>query len=186
MEPFNEEGARLEIKVKKAAAWLVGDESLMQGSDRLYLVEFTFDESWEGFDKTAVFEAGGVKQPPVPLVDDRCIIPSACLAEGGAVLRVGVYGDKGAEHRDTVWCATSKVLRRVDAAQLTPPVTPWGDVTAQVLAIIRAQTATDEEALTAINEGFQSDWTPPPEEETPENTATNEEVEDALDEIFGA
>lgn len=66
----------MEIAVKATYAHLVKDESLVQNSDKLYIVEFHFDQSWDGYAKSAVFEAGGVQQPPVALTDDRCIIPA--------------------------------------------------------------------------------------------------------------
>lgn len=74
----------MEIAVKATYAHLVKDESLVQNSDKLYIVEFRFDQSWDGLCQIrAVFEAGGVQQPPVALTDDRCIIPAECLKRAG-------------------------------------------------------------------------------------------------------
>lgn len=47
----------MEIAVKATYAHLVKDESLVQNSDKLYIVEFHFDQSWDGYAKSAVFEA---------------------------------------------------------------------------------------------------------------------------------
>ena len=47
----------MEIAVKATYAHLVKDESLVQNSDKLYIVEFRFDQSWDGYAKSAVFEA---------------------------------------------------------------------------------------------------------------------------------
>lgn len=77
----------MEIAVKATYAHLVKDESLVQNSDKLYIVEFRFDQSWDGYAKSAVFEAGGVQQPPVALTDDRCIIPAECLKRAGINLK---------------------------------------------------------------------------------------------------
>ena len=46
----------MEIAVKATYAHLVKDESLVQNSDKLYIVEFHFDQSWDGYAKSAVFE----------------------------------------------------------------------------------------------------------------------------------
>ena len=37
----------------------------------------------------------------------------------------------------------------------------------------------------ALDDAFASDWTPPDDPEHPGNTATDEEVEDVLDDVFG-
>ena len=97
----------------------------------------------------------------------------------------GVNGD---EQKGPVWCLTSKILYQTDTAALIPPVSPGGDVTAQILEVIRENTATDEEVQEAINDAFASEWTPPDDPndpENPDNTATDEEVEDILDAVFG-
>ena len=100
----------MEIAVKATYAHLVKDESLVQNSDKLYIVEFHFDQSWDGYAKSAVFEAGGVQQPPVALTDDRCIIPAECLKRAGINLKIGVSGIKDGVQKDTVWCLASKIM----------------------------------------------------------------------------
>lgn len=181
----------MEIAVKSKSAHLVKDESLVQNAEKLYIVEFTFDKSWDGYTKTALFEAGGVQQPPVALTDNRCIIPAECLKRAGVNLRIGVYGVKDGIQRDTVWCLTSRIMYATEPSELIPPVgpvTPGGDVTAQILEVIRENTATDEEVREALDDAFQSDWIPPdnPDDpEAPDNTATDEEVEEVLDDVYG-
>ena len=59
----------MEIAVKETYAHLVKDESLVQNSNKLYIVEFHFDQSWDGYAKSAIFEAGGV-QPPASKIAD--------------------------------------------------------------------------------------------------------------------
>ena len=95
----------MEIAVKETYAHMLKDESLVQNAETLYIVEFLFDKSWDGYTKTAIFKAGSVELS-VKLTDDRCIIPAEC-------------------------------------------------------------------------------WTPPDDPEHPGNTATDEEVEDVLDDVFG-
>ena len=186
MALFSKEVRPLEIAVKETHAHLIKDDSLVQNSKKIYIVEFTFDQSWDGFTKTAIFEAGGVQQPPVALTDDRCIIPAECLKQAGVNLRIGVQGVNGAEQKDTIWCLTSRIMYAVDAEQLIPP--SGGDVKAQILEVIRENTATDEEAQEAINDAFASEWVPPDDPDDPEypgNTATDDEVEEVLDDVFG-
>lgn len=173
----------MEIAVEKSYAHMVKDESLVQNSKKLYIVEFVFDKSWEGYTKSAIFEAGSVRQPPVTLTDDRCFIPAECLKHAGINLRIGVSGVNNGKHKDTVWCLTSKIMYALDPAKLLPPAHIDGDVTAKILEIIRENTATDEEVQEAIDNAFQSSLMPP---EYPEgNTATDEEVDNILNDVFG-
>jgi hypothetical protein len=58
-------------------------------------------------------------------------------------------------------------------------------VKAQILEVIRENTATDAEVQEVLDNAFQSSWIPPENPEAPDNTATNEEVEDILDDVFG-
>lgn len=175
----------MKIEIGKRYAALVKDDTLIEKSKKLYLVEFTFDESWAGFAKTATFQAGDVTET-AELIDDRCIIPSKCLETAGVMLRIGVSGAKGEEQKDAVWCLTSRILYATDAADLLPPlgpVTPGGDVTAQILEVIRENTATDEEVDAALDEAFDSSCEPGGG--TSGSIATDEEVEDVLDAVFG-
>lgn len=177
----------MEIAVKETYAHMLKDESLVQNSEKIYIVEFIFDQSWDGYTKTAVFKAGS-SELSVPLTDDRCIIPAECLKQAGVNLHVGVNGVKGEEQKDTIWCLTSRIMYAVDATQLIPPAYSGGDIRAQILEVIRENTATDEEVDQALDEAFGTDWTPPDDPDDPEdpdNTATDEEVEDILDDVFG-
>lgn len=174
----------MEIAVKETYAHMLKDESLVQNAETLYIVEFLFDKSWDGYTKTAIFKAGSVELS-VKLTDDRCIIPAECLKQAGVSLRIGVSGVKGGEQKDTVWCLTSRIMYAVDAAQLVPPSHSGADIRAQILEVIRENTATDEEVDAALDNAFASDWTPPDDPEHPGNTATDEEVEDVLDDVFG-
>lgn len=179
----------MKIEIGQQYALLTKDDTLIEKSKKLYLVEFTFDGSWNGFTKTATFRAGTVTETSA-LTDDRCIIPSKCLEKAGVVLRIGVSGVKGEETRDTVWCLASRILYATDTADLIPPagpVTPGGDVTAQILEIIRKNTATDEEVDAALDDAFDSSYEPPDEPGggTSSSIATDEEVEDVLDAVFG-
>ena len=62
----------MKIEIKGPFTRLVGDASLVQNSKTPYTVEFTFDGVWDGFAKTALFEAGG---PALPLSSPTTAVP---------------------------------------------------------------------------------------------------------------
>lgn len=101
------------IEVKDKWALLVKDDTLLQNAKKTYEAEFVFDESWDGFAKTAIFEAGPASVEAA-LTEDRCGIPAECLKRGSVKLRVGVYGVKGDERKGTVWCETSMIVPALD------------------------------------------------------------------------
>lgn len=68
---------------------------------------FTFDEEWDDFEKTAVFEIGK-DSFRVALEDDECFIPSPCIEKEG-LIRIGVYGSD-----DETVIATNSVAHRVE------------------------------------------------------------------------
>lgn len=174
----------MKIAVNKQYAALVKDDTLIENSEKIYIVEFTFDESWEGFTKTVTFKAGSVVMD-AKLTEDRYIIPSKCLEQAGVYLQIGVSGEKDGETKPTVWCLGSRILYRAKLDQITSGV--CGDVSVQVLEIIRSMTATDEEVDQALNDAFGSSYTPPDDsgEGSSDNIATDEEVEDILKDVFG-
>lgn len=52
---------------------------------------FHFDETWEGFSKTAVFGFGSSDYTRVELKEDECRIPAICLQDEG-IIKIAVYG----------------------------------------------------------------------------------------------
>jgi len=200
----------LKIKITDQWAQLVEDETLCQNSKKAYNVEFIFDGTWDGFTKTAIFEAGSASIV-VALTDDRCTFPSDCLKSGGVVPRIGVYGVKDTGRKATVWCRTSRVLYdgQLDMGQSSGLQTPdemyseimaaigdlaaagfEGKTLAEVFREIKsgiAETATDEEVDAMLNGTFgsQADQPDEPGSERPDNTATDQEVDDILNDVFG-
>lgn len=67
------------------------DTITTEGSVNYDGCDFTFDESWKGFTKTAVFSTNNDKCYRVSLSNDSCKIPSVCLEKEG-ILRIGVFG----------------------------------------------------------------------------------------------
>lgn len=111
----------MKIAVKGLSASLIKDDTLIQLSERVYTVDFEFDDNWDGFTKSAVFAAGSVSET-VALIDDSCDIPSSVLEEGGVVLKVRVHGTKDAVEMDTEWCDASRILYRVDMSDIPVPM----------------------------------------------------------------
>lgn len=177
----------MKIAVANQTATLSSEDQLVQHSENIYMVEFTFDESWEGFSKTAVFVVGSSNIGMI-LTEDRCMMPSQCLKRAGAVIRIGVYGVRGDERKPTVWCKTDAVLPGANAGQLIQPPAP--DVYSQLLGAIgdlsQLQTSgkTLVEALNEIKQALENGCGGGGE--NPDNTATDQEVDEALDDIFGS
>lgn len=173
----------MKITIKGQSAALTDDDTLVQNSAKRYDVLFSFDESWAGFSKTVLFEAGEASIAVV-LAEDRCFIPAECLKQGGVVLRVGVYGVKGEERMATVWCRTSAILYSSglgiggsNPSDPDEPVMPE-DLYKQIMAAIGDLGAagfegkTLAEAIGEIKDGIA-------------DTATDAEVDAALDSVFG-
>ena len=99
----------MKIAIKSCFTMLVEDTTLIQNAATPYPVEFAFSKDWDGFAKTALFEAGGVSMAVV-LSEDKCDIPGECLKKGGIPLKIAVYGVKGEERKSTGWHVTSKIL----------------------------------------------------------------------------
>ena len=55
----------MKIAIKSCFTTLVEDTTLIQNAATPYPVEFAFSKDWDGFAKTALFEAGGVSMAVV-------------------------------------------------------------------------------------------------------------------------
>lgn len=85
------------------------DTVTTQGSINYDGCVFTFDESWSGFTKTAVFSTDGNDCYRVTLTDNSCKIPSSCLESQG-IIKIGVFGVS----EDDVVITTNSVAHHVD------------------------------------------------------------------------
>lgn len=74
---------------------------LVSGTVNEYTARFTFDESWDGYQRTAVFYCNTVEREQL-LTDDACTVPWEVLVANG-YLRVGVYGTKDGSRLPTIW-----------------------------------------------------------------------------------
>ena len=73
---------------------------VVSGSVGIYYCDFEFDESWDGWDKTAVFEGSGETIDSI-VVDGKAEVPWETMVDNG-LMRVGVYGTQGAKRMPTV------------------------------------------------------------------------------------
>lgn len=202
----------MKIEIKGSFTRLVKDATLVQDSKTPYTVEFTFDEVWEGFSKTALFEAGSASIAVV-LSEDKCAIPADCLKRAGIRLQIAVVGTKGDQRISTGWCVISMILHKPNfnlGGGGSGPVLPdeayakimavigdldavgFGDKSvAEIMIELRksiSDTATDEEVKNALDDAFGGAYNPPDNPgggEDSGNTATDKEVGDILDEVFG-
>ncbi len=201
----------MKINVMDTWAVMVEDDTLRQNATKTYDVEFNFDQSWDGYSRTAIFEAGPASVI-VALTEDRCTIPAECLKHASVKLKVGVYGVKGEERKGTAWCIASTIIPDAALGLGNPgsgTPTP-DDVYSEIMAAIGdlsaagfegktlaevfkeikesvAETATDEEVDSVLDDAFGGPGgsTGPVEPEDPTNTATDEEVGNILDDVFG-
>lgn len=199
------------IQVTDHWAHMVKDDTLRQNSKKAYEVVFCFDESWDGFSKTAIFEAGPASVI-VALTEDRCLIPSECLRHGSVKLKIGIYGINGEKRKATLWCLTSMIIPDfgLGTGASFPPQPPdelyseimaaigdlsaagfEGKTLAEVFREIRdnscCETATDEEVQSVLSStfGVKTDFPEMPGTSESDNTATDGEVIDILNDVFG-
>ncbi len=169
----------MKINVMDKWAVMVKDDTLRQNSAKTYEVEFNFDESWDGYAKTAIFEAGPVSIA-VALTEDRCTIPAECLKHGSVKLQVGIYGVKGEARKGTIWCLTSMIIpdATLSMGSLAPGTTLPEDAYSEIMTAIGDLSAAGFEGET-LAEVFKEI------KESVSETATDEEVGDVLDTMFG-
>lgn len=86
--------AKLYLELKKQLLTLNNQEIIASGDSNFDSCEFVFDQSWDGFVKTAVFyQDKNNVQYMVLENDDTCMIPTAAMARAGRMY-IGVFGIK--------------------------------------------------------------------------------------------
>lgn len=132
----------------------ITDESLtVSESVGIYECDFTFDASWDTWNKTAVFEGAGETIEMI-IVDNKAQIPWEVLKEAGWI-KIGVYGTKGGEIKPTVWSD------QIYVAEGTVPgsveVTPTPPIYAQILDLANDAKDIAEDAQDTADD-VASDW----------------------------
>ena len=172
----------MKIAVIKQTIALVEDETLIRDMDREVRVAFTFDPTWDGYTKTALLRAGTVEES-VTLENDECILPATLLKTAGVKLNVCVQGS-GAETKETAWGLISRILYPTDVNIPIPPSpspTPEGEVGRlcdEFATELETQYTEDELKDKSLAEVIG-------DMDGLDNTATNEQVDGMLDDVWG-
>lgn len=122
----------MKYSVSNVSVTLTEDEMLVAGSVGAHYAEFTFDSSWDGYAKTAVFRNGNVTVEML-VADGRCEIPWEVLAESGQ-LYVGIRGELGEKQRPTLWASRKTVYEGAEHGDAPREAT--ADVYQQLLETI--------------------------------------------------
>ena len=187
------------LSVGKSNLTVLQKGIITSGSINVYEVKFQFENDWDDLERIAVFRVGK-KSVSVTLDDtNSCILPWECVSENdiGKEVQVGVYGMVDTTIAlPTVWAGLGHIKEGCCLGNTALPATPT--VAEQVLAQIIAARDQVFEAI-RLNGGIVpdigEDSEEPEEPDTGGNTedkptgdgdvATDDEVNDALDGIFG-
>ena len=134
-------------------------EMVTSGSVNVYQAQFSFDNAWDGLERTAVFQAGD--ETISTILDDTgvCIIPWEVLQDAKRTLYAGVYGTKDGEIvLPTIWASLGEIKQGVNPGQSTQPPTPsvYEQILAQIGNLDELDTQTKESLVAAINELYES------------------------------
>ena len=171
---------------------------ITSGSVNVYEVKFQFDSSWDGLERFAVFRVGK-KSVSIALDDtNTCKIPWECVCENdiGKEVMIGVYGMVSTTVvLPTVWAGLGLLKEgcRLGSSALPPTPSVAEQILAQVLAA-RDEVFAALRANGGIIPDTGDDNTEEPEQDNGNtedeptgdgDVATDDEVNDALDDIFG-
>lgn len=100
-------------------------EPVTSGSVNVYGARFAFSEDWEGFEKTAVFRAGGESVSVLLDNTGEMVVPWEVLTTPGRRLEAGVYGTQGTEVvLPTVWADLGYIQAGAAPGEGALPPTP--------------------------------------------------------------
>ena len=121
-------------------------------------VEFTFDDSWYGLAKTAVFMAGEERRI-VDSIDYEAIVPWEVLQKPGYRLNVGVYGVNlaGSIAMTTTWVNVGAIYQSanpLDDSMLSPTLPVWQKLLNMVGNLFGLKTNAKSNLVDAINEVY--------------------------------
>ena len=182
----------------KSSLTVLQKSIITSGSVNVFEVRFQFDNDWDDMERIAVFRVGK-KSVSIALDDaNTCKIPWECVCENdiGKEVLVGVYGMVDTTVvLPTVWAGLGNLKEGCSLGSTALPATP--SVAEQVLAQVLSARDAVFSAIRA-NGGVipnigMDDEEPEPDPGNPDDkptgdgdVATDDEVNDALDGIFGA
>ncbi len=174
------------LDVQKSCLTVHKKEMLTSGSRNVYEVQFLFDDDWDGLTKTAVFHAGD-RTFSVQIDDSgKCVILWEVLQTANRQLQIGIYGTRGTDTvLPTVWAGIGAIQQGTVLGEMARPPTPG--IYEQLTAAI---TAKQEKLTGAAGQlvGFDENGNAVPVSAsvTSPPPATDEEVAEALTEVFGS
>ena len=105
-----------------------------------YPVEVSFDRSWDGLSKSALFRAGGICRMRAA-IEDGTTVPSEVLQMTGYMLQIGVFGVSadGSVVIPTIWTDVDYIQEGTDddaEVAADPELPVWVQVLAKLDAVI--------------------------------------------------
>lgn len=97
----------------------------------IYECEFVFDDSWDEYDKTAVFE-GSNNTIETVISNNKALVPWEVLQNDG-YLKIGVYGTSGEKVKPTIW--SSQLLVKLGTPTGSIGTEPTPSIYAQILEV---------------------------------------------------
>lgn len=113
------------LKATKANLTAIKRELVTSGSVNVFSAQFSFDASWDGLERTAVFKSG--EQTLSILLDETntCNIPWEVLQNAKRTLYIGVYGTQNGDTvLPTIWASCGEIKEGVDPGESAQPPTP--------------------------------------------------------------
>lgn len=120
----------MKIAIKSCFTTLVEDTTLIQNAATPYPVEFAFSKDWDGFAKTALFEAGGVSM---------AVAHASLLADSNYIYLVGA--DAGTRNVYDSYGVSADNVTTSGQMTFRCDTTPTVDLS---VFIIRLEVGTDE------------------------------------------
>lgn len=143
----------MKYNVQDANITVIEDEVLVAGEVKIHYAEFTFDDSWNEYDKIAVFKNGAVSKEQL-LDGDKCEIPWEVLEKHG-ILMVGIFGMTSEKRRPTLWAPHKFVNAGTERGEESREPTP--DIYQQLIEQIDT---TVKNSLKEAEESGEFDGTP--------------------------
>lgn len=152
------------------------------GSVNVYTARFGFSREWAGLERIAVFRCGDKAVSVLLDESGECLVPWEVLTTGGQRLEAGVYGTRGGETvLPTAWADLGMVLTGVSVPEGGAPPRP--EIWEEVLAKKGDRLGYTESGGLGLYAGGELLSSVPG---AGAETAGDEDVEQMLDEVFGA
>lgn len=147
------------LSATKVTLTVTQTETITSGAVNVFFCQFTFDENWDGLDRTAIFVAGSVSVSLLLDSTNSCAIPWEVLQYANRTLMVGVYGTTGETLvLPTIWASLGTIQ---PGAVLSPSAQdPTPTVYQQILNTMgdlsALETSNKSSLVAAINEIYES------------------------------